>query len=515
MTELVELGDLLADQIPGLGRQNPEGEYRSKLVSVRRLQAKGMPDASIEKALGVCLHPADRLGVEIGDPAHLAFRIRWDRPSRRGNDALSVQGTLEILVRGERVLARQQTPPSWRIAPAPILSQLSKCWPQIVFEPALNDDGSAGDQAGVSLFHARADNRRVAVRVKRVGNSICINLAREEWRVDFERAIKVLEQLGNLLYERLTDDRPVTIATEWPKRNEIEPIEALSLASGKPTPTVLRHLAQRLTVLGKKFDLASLTYSTPEIVVAARMAPTYLSDFEIVRLLKAIDEVPAGTTSELLYEASSAAVKWLDDNFQPKWKDFDEGYAIANWVRRYFDVNDNALFDVESLFGKWSISIINRELEPRLDAIAVWGPSHGPAVIINTNGMHSRSSGGRRATLAHEFCHMLLDRKLALPLVEVLGGRVARKIEARARAFAAELLLPRSVARRLVQKSISVPTALDELVDHYRVSASLAAWQIINGTETLTSEEKKWANDIAYGPSGRTAASAQYFAPVP
>jgi len=42
--------------------------------------------------------------------------------------------------------------------------------------------------------------------------------------------------------------------------------------------------------------------------------------------------------------------------------------------------------------------------------------------------------------------HLLVDRKGFLPLVEVFGGYAPKGAERRANAFAAELLLPRSVA---------------------------------------------------------------------
>src|SRR6202035_3436016 len=197
-------------------------------------------------------------------------------------------------------------------------------------------------------------------------------------------------------------------------------------------------------VLGQKFDLDSLTHNTPEIVIAARMAPTHLSDNEVIQLLNSIDGLPTHPTSSSLSETSSAAIRWLDDHFDPKWEDFDEGYAAANWLRKRSDAKDDRQFDVEKLLEAWGVAVVAREFAMSLDAVAVWGPTHGPAIVINVNGMHSRSSRGRRATLAHEICHLLLDRNSALPVLEVLGGRVARGIEARAGAFGAELLLPRS-----------------------------------------------------------------------
>lgn len=76
---------------------------------------------------------------------------------------------------------------------------------------------------------------------------------------------------------------------------------------------------------------------------------------------------------------------------------------------------------------------------------------------MNNNGTYSRYRTGRRATLAHEICHLLVDRKDALPLVDVFGGQVDEEVEKRARAFVAELLLPQSIAyERLISTDGSV-----------------------------------------------------------
>ena len=53
-------------------------------------------------------------------------------------------------------------------------------------------------------------------------------------------------------------------------------------------------------------------------------------------------------------------------------------------------------------------------------------------MLLNLDARYASSSGRRRATLAHEICHLLVDRGSALPLVEVLGGRTAEHVERRA-----------------------------------------------------------------------------------
>jgi Zn-dependent peptidase ImmA (M78 family) len=120
-------------------------------------------------------------------------------------------------------------------------------------------------------------------------------------------------------------------------------------------------------------------------------------------------------------------------------------------------------------------------LEPALDAIACFGDRSGPAVLVNPNGRHAHSAGGRRATLAHEIAHLLLDRGRGLLAAEVFGGSTPVRLERRARAFAAELLLPREVASRALAHASSLKHASGELEERYGVSRQVVGWQLKNG----------------------------------
>lgn len=142
--------------------------------------------------------------------------------------------------------------------------------------------------------------------------------------------------------------------------------------------------------------------------------------------------------------------------------------------------------DPDELLESWGVVVHDLDLgTPTVDAVAVWGPTRGPAVLVNPGGRHSQVIPGRRSTLAHEIAHLLIDRRGGLPLAEVLGGRVSRAVEARARAFAAELLLPRHVAGAALSATEDPGTALNRLCDDFGVSAELAAWQARNSERIL------------------------------
>ena len=116
-----------------------------------------------------------------------------------------------------------------------------------------------------------------------------------------------------------------------------------------------------------------------------------------------------------------------------------------------------------------------------MDAVAAWGDRHGPIILLNIAKSSKASHDyGRRSSLAHEICHLLLDRVGALPAAEVLGGNTPEHPEKRARAFAAEFLLPRQSAAIAVQHSSNLDAAVEGLQNRFQVSRELIAWQIHN-----------------------------------
>ena len=76
-------------------------------------------------------------------------------------------------------------------------------------------------------------------------------------------------------------------------------------------------------------------------------------------------------------------------------------------------------------------------------------------------------------------------------MAEVLNGATPERLEKRARAFAAELLLPRSIAAKNVREASDVQTAIEQLSKDYAVSRELVCWQIHNSeaVKALTARE--------------------------
>ncbi|MGH3799967.1 MAG: ImmA/IrrE family metallo-endopeptidase [Pseudonocardiaceae bacterium] len=207
-----------------------------------------------------------------------------------------------------------------------------------------------------------------------------------------------------------------------------------------------------------------------------------LSVDEIVQIVDVVNSTSKNATLEL--DALSRKAARVVDTAT---LNFDTGYDLATWYRKQLGVTSSGRIDPERCLSSLGVVVRDVSLSRVVDAVAVWGPRHGPSVIVNSKGRHSEHSHGRRVTLAHELGHMLLDRSDSLPLAEVLGGRANASVEARARAFAAELLLPREIARLAYAASPESPEeVVASLVDDYGVSREVAAWQIRNSGIKLT-----------------------------
>lgn len=124
---------------------------------------------------------------------------------------------------------------------------------------------------------------------------------------------------------------------------------------------------------------------------------------------------------------------------------------------------------ISKRFVRLSVSLFSVNVQK---AIECW-----PSVWIIISAGHEF---GENSTLAHEICHLFLDRADTLPVAEVLNGNSPECLEKRTRAFAAELLLPRVTATEVVQKSANLKEAVMELSNRFKVSEKLVSLQVLN-----------------------------------
>lgn len=311
--------------------------------------------------------------------------------------------------------------------------------------------------------------------------------------LDASHVVDVLTRLGDEIADRVraADDIRATAAIErWIGRDRISLPKFLAAVTGMPSDDLVRLAGH--TDISRYWELTNpLDASHSEIVAAARMGHRCLSMSSLAKVIELIKECPKRPTPELDRYTEAYATTHAHEPFE---RPFDEGHFAAQWLRSELGIGDEIVDARQRLVG-WSVHIKATSLqETAIDAVAAWGTHHGPVIIVNKNGTHAKTKNVLNVTLAHEICHLVLDRDEALPVAEVLGGRVMDSVEARARAFAAEFLLPREAAHRLFREHIDRGLAVNGIValvaERYGVSKEVVAWQVRNREAVLSESER-------------------------
>ena len=309
-------------------------------------------------------------------------------------------------------------------------------------------------------------------------------------RLNLQRAVSDLEDIGSYLAEVANTkevSRGKLAAEQWYARDTYFIAQAVPLLTGLNAAS-LAHLNPENDPEYWEYDPES-PLADGELMAAARMTSGVLLADQQLQVFELIRGAAKIATPEL-----DSLSRSLFKDFKDIGKPYDQGYWVAIWLRRKLGKSDSEGVKPSVFLERWKIPVDDFDMpDSILDAFACWGPRHGPAIFVN-KAQQSTSAHvhGENTTLAHEICHLLLDRDGALPVAEVLNGNSPERLEKRARAFAAELLLPRNVAAKEVRMAASVNVAVTTLSSVYEVSTELACWQIINSDAyaTLTDDER-------------------------
>jgi Zn-dependent peptidase ImmA (M78 family) len=314
----------------------------------------------------------------------------------------------------------------------------------------------------------------------------------------FDEVLDVLRRVGDVVALRLngaTDERSIRAVQSWRDRGRRDRLEVIEAATGFPPELVVE--VESAFYGQNERDWSIL--APDELLAAARLVgpqpPTTLRP-----ILTAIRQVPKRDCSELdcTCERAMAVVADLAD--EPP---YAQGHELARWLRSQPNVvHQNGRVDPDTVLDSWRVPVVDVDLDlADIDAIGCWGPKHGPAVLLNAAPSYAGSAARRRATLAHEICHLLVDRLSSLPLVEVLGGRTGEHVEKRARAFVAELLLPRHIAGEALSATGDSDGAVRSLRSRFGVSSELVAWQVRNSNVTLPPQMWRYLRSLVSRPS--------------
>jgi Zn-dependent peptidase ImmA (M78 family) len=162
---------------------------------------------------------------------------------------------------------------------------------------------------------------------------------------------------------------------------------------------------------------------------------------------------------------------------------YQQGYSLAEQLRMAWN-NPDAYVDIEAFLAEIGVKVDTADLsDVTIDGATVWGPEHGPVIVLNQLGVR-QESWARRMILAHEFCHLLVDRQAAAELMVASTPWAPPELERRANAFAAELLLPKAgiqrVARDAVRSGWVGEEARVKLMAEFKVGATVCNHQLEN-----------------------------------
>ena len=311
-------------------------------------------------------------------------------------------------------------------------------------------------------------------------------------RVSCAEGLRTLEQLGETIANGLVETkhhRALQALDSWRNRNDILLEKRISIATGLNLDTLMTMGKDipRIEYWGIDIPPNANNFNVNALLAAARMTSNFLNPDEIASVLERIRKLPSLVALPTLDQLCKQLITETLDNTP-----HEAGYELASKLRNIMNLNEEEVFEPEALLSEWGVRIEREDMGfNKLEAIAVWG-NKGPAILINVRpNMRTNHEYGFRFVLAHEIAHLLVDRQQTLSAAEVLGGEISKKVEQRADAFAAELLLPRQSAAKVYRNELNLNDAVKRLVDTYKVGRKVAKAQIKNSNAASPEDENE------------------------
>jgi hypothetical protein len=169
----------------------------------------------------------------------------------------------------------------------------------------------------------------------------------------------------------------------------------------------------------------------------------------------------------------------------PAWS---HGYYLAKKTRQILDLGDSPIQSLRTLCYRIGVPLVQVEL-PEHFAGATIQTGNARGIVVNIRGFND-NVWTRRATIAHELGHMIWDPEEFLERVRVddyddiqtVDSRQLGRVEARANAFAIELLAPASGVQAIVSRRPSAQNVRDVMLT-FGISLTAARYHIWNTLE--------------------------------
>ena len=246
-------------------------------------------------------------------------------------------------------------------------------------------------------------------------------------------------------------------------------------------------IRESITSLGRSTSLVVVGSAYARLVYGAGSPTTELSD---VLLL----------TRSIVENYVDDAIRWLSSLDLPLDADElgrlspgEQGSRLGEKACELLGGDSVGWVDVESIVSRLNIAVSEIELSDiDVRAVSVFGPTQRPHIFCNARTRWGQSSAVKRFTLAHELCHLLLDREYGGELAIASGPWAPLAIEQRANAFAAAFLMPTWLLRDALTRGSARaddPDTIRSVSAQLRVSASSLIDRLYNLGE-ITFEER-------------------------
>jgi Zn-dependent peptidase ImmA (M78 family)/transcriptional regulator with XRE-family HTH domain len=312
------------------------------------------------------------------------------------------------------------------------------------------------------------------------------------------------------------DETQIKNAEDPKKTNSIQLLEriamALGLDEGKLSFRLAAEKEDRLGVRLRKLKNSNPAF-TPSTVVAFGEA-AWVTQKQL--LLSQWTEQRVDLKS-LGFGADSR----YGDRSYPAWQ---YGYDLAHTTRKNlgFRAEEPITNLREIVESTLKVPLIHLSL-PRQFAGATIATGSARGIAVNVNGLN-KNEWVRRATIAHELAHLLWDpdenlQSLIVDTFEEIEEQPPQlrrdKVEARANAFAIELLAPKDYAVEVFRSKPNKESGIREVMEHFGVSFTSAKFQIWNALEKSIPLESFSVSDVEPTDDwkGRESFTADFFRP--
>jgi Zn-dependent peptidase ImmA (M78 family) len=387
---------------------------------------------------------------------------------------------------------------------AAFLKNLGELYPRILYDQVsflLYNCASRLDSTNTiaqpSFFEWKQDidsNRKCAdiFYIYRTGNNFELynGNGKDCITIKYNDFISFIDNLGDTLATIFIDTKWSDVAYLWKTRNKnIESHKLIFLSTGldnkyqKSLSYIVNH---------EKDSLGNNFYADTHLRAVARLSHKFLSDNDVVSILEIAQHMMGDLRN---VPTSNHCLDFIISNipasvFSNRYKFYEQGYILAEYIRNFFQLNGK-IESIINIYNKIGVKHSEEEFHPSVYALAMWYHKN-IFILLNTNPSALGFNNNLiRITLAHELAHILVDKDESLPIAEVLLAHATKlPIEQRARAFAAEFLLPRRLAVEYADMN-DFPN-LNSLSQEYGVSEIVAARQIVNGARNQQKFNADW-----------------------